>query len=170
MARLTTDRAAVPEHVEAQADQLLTVMASLRRSGRFLARQPVELSSLTSSQLDLMRTVLRRPGISVAEAADDLGLAPNTVSTLVRQLTGQRLLTRRVDPNDRRVARLALTPSMQRKVSEFRDRRIATLGAALSGLSAEERRNLESSIGVLERVAEGLRQQANDPSSVEESR
>src|SRR5580658_5612779 len=165
MTRSATVPATVAERVETQADLLLTVMSSLRRSGRFLAGQPVELSTLTSSQLDLMRTVLRRPGISVAEAADDLGLAANTVSTLVRQLTEQRLLTRRVDSNDRRVARLALTPSMQRKVSEFRDRRVAMLGAALSRLSADEQRNLEASIDVLERVAAGLREETDDPPS-----
>jgi DNA-binding MarR family transcriptional regulator len=138
------------------ADVLLTLMASIRRRGRLLARSPVELSTMTSSQLDLVRVVLRQPGVSINEAAEELRLAPNTVSTLVRQLTDEHLLIRRVDPDDRRVARLALTPSMQRKVAEFRDRRVAQLSVAISQLSRAEQRRLPEVLAMLEHVAELL--------------
>jgi DNA-binding MarR family transcriptional regulator len=140
----------------AQADQLLKAMASLRRNGRLLAGRPVELSSLTGSQLELVRLVRRRPGVSVAQAAEELRLAPNTVSTLVRQLTDSGLLLRRVDPADRRVARLALTAGMQRKVDAFLDRRIATLSAAIDQLPAGDRRRLADTLRVLEHLADGL--------------
>ncbi|HEY1635005.1 MAG TPA: winged helix-turn-helix transcriptional regulator, partial [Acidimicrobiales bacterium] len=69
------------------ADELLTNIASIRRAGRRQAGRPVELSSLTGAQLELLRLVRRRPGVSIADAAQELRLAPNTVSTLVRQLT-----------------------------------------------------------------------------------
>ena len=65
------------------ADELLGTMASIRRSGRLVASRPVELSALTGSQVDLVRLVRRRPGVSVTEAAAELRLAANTVSTLV---------------------------------------------------------------------------------------
>jgi len=132
------------EHYElvTRADELLSVMASIRRSGRLLAKRPIELSTLTSSQLDLIRVVLRRPGVSVTNAAEELRLAPNTVSTLVRQLTDEHLLTRRIDPQDRRVARLDLTPGMRRKVSAFQDRRVAMLVSAMEQMTASDRRCL----------------------------
>ena len=79
-------------------------MAAIRRSGRLVGRPP-ELSELTGAQLDLVRLVGRRPAVSVAQAAAELRLAANTVSTLVRQLTDAGLLLRRVDPVDRRIAR-----------------------------------------------------------------
>jgi DNA-binding MarR family transcriptional regulator len=137
-----------------EADRLLTLMASIRRSGRLLARSPVELSTLTSSQLDLVRLVLRHPELSINQAAEELRLAPNTVSTLVRQLTDERLLIRLVDPDDRRVARLVLTPSMQRKVAEFRDRRVALLSAAIGQLSRAEQRRMPEILVMLEHMAE----------------
>jgi DNA-binding MarR family transcriptional regulator len=142
-----------------QADQLLTVMASIRRSGRLLARRPVELSTLTGSQIDLVSLVRRRPGVSVAQAAEELQLAPNTVSTLVRQLTDERLLLRRVDPIDRRVARLELTAGMQRKVGAFLDRRLAMLGTAMNRLSTGDQRRLTDSLAALVRLAERLKEQ-----------
>ncbi len=144
----------------AHADQLLRSMASIRRSGRLLARRPAELATLTGSQLDLVRLVLRSPGVSVAEAAKELRLAPNTVSTLVRQLTDERLLVRRIDPLDRRVARLDLTPAMQQKVGAFHDRRVVMLVKAMGNLSAGDRRRLAQSVAVLEHVADLLHDEA----------
>jgi DNA-binding MarR family transcriptional regulator len=148
--------------LEARAEQLLAAMASIRRSGRLLARRPGELSGLTDSQLDLVRLVLRRPGVSVTQAAEDLSLAPNTVSTLVRQLTEQHVLVRAVDPDDRRVARLALTPRMARELEDFRDRRVAMLAAALAQCPPAERQLLDRAAEVLDRVAEDLRGQETD--------
>jgi DNA-binding MarR family transcriptional regulator len=143
----------------AQADQLLWAMASIRRSERVLARRPAELSTLTGSQLDLVRLVLRLPGVSVAQAAQELRLAPNTVSTLVRQLTDNRMLVRRIDPLDRRVARLDLTPAMQHKVAAFRDRRVSMLVDAIRQLSDREQRNLAESVALMEHLAEWLHEE-----------
>jgi DNA-binding MarR family transcriptional regulator len=151
-----------PHELAIHADELLAVMASIRRSGRLLAKRPVELSTLTGSQLDLVRLVLRRPGVSVTQAAEELRLAPNTVSTLVRQLTDEHLLTRRIDQQDRRVARLDLAPAMRRKVGAFRDRRVAMLVSAIVQMSASDRRRLADSVAVLEQLAGRLQEQESD--------
>ena len=74
----------------ALADGLISTMAAIRRSGRLLGRAPGELSELTGAQIDLVRLVRRRPGVSVAEAAAELRVAPNTVSTLVAAAHGRR--------------------------------------------------------------------------------
>jgi DNA-binding MarR family transcriptional regulator len=134
-------------------------MASLRRSGRLLARRPDEFATLTDAQVDLVSLVLHRPDVSVAQAAEALRLAPNTVSTLVRQLTDAQMLIRRVDQQDRRVARLELTTAMQRKVGAFRDRRVETLSSAIRGLSAADQQLLIASLAVLDRLAETLQRQ-----------
>ena len=148
-------RAVATAELSALADELLATMASIRRSGR-LAGRPLELSELTGAQLDLVRLVRRRPGISVAEAAAELRLAANTVSTLVRQLTDAGLLLRHADGVDRRIARLELTPEMQRKVDRFRDRRVALLAAAIAELRPAERRRLAETASLLRRLASRL--------------
>ena len=93
---------------EQAADELLRSLFSIRRTGRRIAGRPTEFASLTGAQLELVRLVRRRPGVSVAEAASELQLAPNTVSTLVRRLTETGIVVRTVDGVDRRVARLDL--------------------------------------------------------------
>jgi DNA-binding MarR family transcriptional regulator len=153
------DIASQPEELQHRADGLLTAMASIRRSGGHLARRPVELSNLTGSQLDLVRVILRRPGVSVNQAAEELRLAPNTVSTLVRQLTDQNMVLRRADPTDRRVARLNLTPTMVRKVAAFRDRRLGTIVAATTRLSMRDQRRLAYAVELLDHLAAELLEQ-----------
>jgi DNA-binding MarR family transcriptional regulator len=138
------------------ASALLSSFGSLRRSIRRSAARPEELAGLTEAQRELARLVRRRPGISVAEAARELRLAPNTVSTLVRQLAQSALLERTPDDADRRVARLSLAPPFAKTVGAWHDRRAVVLAEAIAGLSASDRRRLQELEPVLARLANAV--------------
>lgn len=138
------------------ADQLLATIGAIRRAGRRQSGRPDELSALSGAQLELVRLLRRRPGVSVAEAASELRLAANTVSTLVGELSEAGLLVRSVDRADRRVARLDLAPEMRRTVERWRDRRVDALAAAYERLSAAERRRLAAALPCLDRLAGAL--------------
>ncbi len=58
-----------------------------------------------------MRLLVRRPGLSVSEAAAELGLQASNLSSAVRSLVARGELERRADPADRRIVRLY--PTMQ---------------------------------------------------------
>jgi DNA-binding MarR family transcriptional regulator len=131
------------------ADELLAAMGAIRRSGRRRAGRPEELSQLTGSQLELVRLLRRRPGISVNQVAEELTLAPNTVSTLVRQLVDAGFVVRRCQEADRRVARLDLAEDLGRKMGAFRDRRMGLLVEAMRALPVHDQRKLRSTVGVL---------------------
>jgi DNA-binding MarR family transcriptional regulator len=131
------------------ADELLGAIGAIRRSGRRRAGRPEELSQLTGSQLELVRLLRRRPGISVNEVAEDLHLAPNTVSTLVRQLVDMGFVVRRSQTADRRVARLDLADDLGQKIGGFRDRRMAVLVEAMHVLSVADQRRLRTTVGVM---------------------
>jgi DNA-binding MarR family transcriptional regulator len=135
------------------ADDLLDAVSTLRRAIRRRSARPEALSALTGAQAELVRLLRRRPGTSIAEAAGELGLAANTVSTLVRQLADAGIVERSVDKADRRVARLDLRPSVRRTVEAWRDRRLEALDDALAGLSPAERSALEAAVPVLARLA-----------------
>ncbi len=143
----------------ALADRLLGALSLVRRNGRRLAARPVELAPLTGAQLELVRLVRRRPGTSVAEAAAELHLAANTVSTLVGQLVEEGLVERLTDATDRRVARLQLRPEIRRKVDAWRDRRMMKVADAISRLPAADRRSLLRAATVLERLAGELEEE-----------
>lgn len=138
------------------ADELLEAMARIRRANRRHGRRPVELSSLSSAQLEFVRFLRCHPGASVAEVAAELALAPNTVSTLVRQMVEAGFVTRDVDVRDRRVARLALAGDIARKVDAWRDRRAVSVASAIDNLAAQDVRRLSESVVVLALLADQL--------------
>ena len=148
--------ATAPEQTSIAADALLSTFARIRRAGRRHSGRPAELGSLTSAQLELLRLVRRMPGVSVADAARELGLAANTVSTLVRELSEAALLIRHVSDVDRRMARLELAVGIRERIDAWRDRRVVALTAAIDGLGAADRERLLDAVPVLEHVAEQL--------------
>ena len=78
----------------ATASALLNAIGIVRRTVRRAARRPGEQEPLPPAQSELLRLAADRPGITVADAAQELRLAPNTVSTLVGRLTAAGLLDR----------------------------------------------------------------------------
>src|SRR6516162_841147 len=89
--------------------EVFDVVGRFRRQLRRSTGRGFDTAGLTQSQAELLRLVGRQPGISVREAANELGLVPNTASTLVSKLAADGLLIRSVDADDRRVGRLRLT-------------------------------------------------------------
>jgi DNA-binding MarR family transcriptional regulator len=158
MQRMThSERSARNEDDAGLADALFAAIGVLRRQVRREAGRPWQLESLTGSQRELVRLVRHQPGISVAQAAAELGLAANSVSTLVGQLTEAGMLRRAADPGDRRVARLTLTRAAQHHLEAWRDLRTARAAAALGELSADERATLTRALPVLDKVSDSLR-------------
>jgi DNA-binding MarR family transcriptional regulator len=138
------------------AEELLETLGSLRRQVRRVAGRPWPVGDLSGSQIELVRLVRREPGIPVSDAAERLGLAPNTVSTLVRQLTEAALLSRQPDPRDRRVARLRVTAAARRRIEGWRDQRAVLAAGALGRLSLADRRALHDAIPALGRLVATL--------------
>jgi DNA-binding MarR family transcriptional regulator len=128
---------------------LFSVVGRFRRQLRRSTGSGFDTTGLTQSQAELLRLVGRQPGISVREAAMELGLVPNTASTLVTKLASDGLLIRTVDADDRRVGRLRLTAPAQRIADESRTARRAALSAVLEDLEPAQLDSLERGLQVL---------------------
>jgi DNA-binding MarR family transcriptional regulator len=138
--------------VETRTDliaELFNVVGRFRRQLRRSTGSGFDATGVTQSQGELLRLVGRQPGISVREAAAELGLAPNTASTLVSKLATDGLLIRTVDPDDRRVGRLRLTETAQHIADETRAARRAALAAVLDELDPRQLDSLERGLEVL---------------------
>lgn len=129
--------------------QLFNVVGRFRRQLRRSTGRGFDAAGLTQSQAEMLRLVGRQPGISVREAASELGLVPNTASTLVSKLATDGLLIRTVDADDRRVGRLRLTEPAQRIADESRAARRAALSTVLDELDTSQLDSLERGLEVL---------------------
>ena len=137
------------------AGEVADTVGRVRRAIRH--RMRLELgASLPEAQLELMRLVRLEPGLRVQDAAAGLGVASNTVSTLVKQLAAAGMLERRADRADGRVTRLFLTRAARARWALRRDRREGVVRAALGQLTAAERAAIASALPALNRLVQVL--------------
>ncbi len=145
--------------METRADLVTELFAGVGRFRRQVLRatgRGLDTAGLTEAQAELLRLVGRRPGISIREAAAELGLVPNTASTLVSKLAADGLLIRSVDPDDRRVGRLRLTDSAQRIADASRAARRAALSEVLDELDDSQLDALTRGLQVMAEVTDKL--------------
>jgi DNA-binding MarR family transcriptional regulator len=140
---------------DAAAD-LFAAISVIRRTARRAARQAWTQQPLPPAQSELLRLAAARPQITVADAAQELRLAPNTVSTLVGRLTDAGLLSRERGPRDARTAQLAVTDKATARIAEFRDLRAELAGRAIARLTAQDQQALAAAVPALRRLAEQM--------------
>jgi DNA-binding MarR family transcriptional regulator len=140
----------------AAARDLLAAISLVRRTSRRAVRQAWHAEPLLPAQSELLQLTARRPGISVADAAHELQLAPNTVSTLIGRLTAAGLLRRTRSASDGRTALLTATEQGRSRLAAYRDLRAELAGQALARLSAGDRRALAAAVPALLRLAEEM--------------
>jgi DNA-binding MarR family transcriptional regulator len=138
------------------AAEVLAAISAIRRVARRAARAAWHQEPLPPALSELLRLAVARPGISVAEAAHELRLAPNTVSTLVGRLDEAGLLERTRAVSDGRSVRLGVTDKGMRRIAEFRDLRAELAGRALDRLTAADRQTLADAVPALLRFAAQL--------------
>jgi DNA-binding MarR family transcriptional regulator len=138
--------------------ELFDVVGRFRRQLRRSTGRGFDATGLTQSQSELLRLVGSQPGISVREAATELGLVSNTASTLVSKLVADGLLIRSVDADDRRIGRLRLTEPAQRIADESRAARRATLAAVLDELEPDQVEHLANGLAVLSEMTRMLQE------------
>lgn len=149
----------MPARVDLTADLATDLFHTVGRFRRQLRRTAGgSFAGVTQSQAELLRLVGRQPGISVREAAEELGLAANTASTLVSKLTADNLLVRSTDPGDRRIGRLQLTEPAQQLADQTRAARRAALGAVLNQLDDEQIDDLTKGLNVLAEMTRMLQE------------
>jgi DNA-binding MarR family transcriptional regulator len=140
----------------ALAAELLTAISAIRRIARRAARLAWQDEPLPPAQSELLRLAAARPGLSVADAAHELRLAPNTVSTLVGRLTAAGLLERTRAVSDGRSVRLSVTEAASRRIAGWRDLRAELAARALDQLPSTDRETLAAALPALQRFAAQL--------------
>jgi DNA-binding MarR family transcriptional regulator len=111
---------------------------------------------LPQSEIEVMRLLVRRPGLGVNDVARELGMHSSNVSATIRTLVSRGLLERQRDPADGRGAKLlptahAIAMRTRREVSWGRE-----LQAALDAISPADAGALLEAVTSLRALAERL--------------
>jgi DNA-binding MarR family transcriptional regulator len=97
---------------------------------------------LSETNLGALRLVQRHGPIAVSEVARRLEVDLSNASRQLRALEDQGLVPRRVDPDDRRVARVAVTAAGRRVLDRARAVALNDYAVALDDWSARDRAQL----------------------------
>jgi DNA-binding MarR family transcriptional regulator len=143
------------------AAEVFRVVGRFRRQLRRSVGRGFDSARLTESQSELLWLVGRKPGISVSAAAAELGLVPNTASTLVTKLVSGGLLTRKIGATDRRVGELALAEPTQQIVDASRAARRALLSEVLDELDSDQIESLAKGLEVLDTITRLLQERSS---------
>ena len=140
------------------AAEVFRIVGRFRRQLRRSVGRGFDSARLSESQSELLWLVGRSPGISVSAAAAELGLVPNTASTLVSKLVAGGFLTRSVGATDRRVGELALAAPTQQTVDASRAARRALLSEVLAELDDDQIESLAKGLEVLDTMTRLLQE------------
>ena len=144
------------------ADELADALLGVQRLIRRRLRSGTKVPRLRGAEVELLRLVVDRPGIGISEAARELYLAGNSVSTLVNQLVKDGYLIRGTDPADRRAARLLPTPAAEARLRDWRERRTALVRRQVARLDDADREALRAALPALRKLARNLREEAEE--------
>jgi DNA-binding MarR family transcriptional regulator len=145
---VTTEPGSGAEDLEALSSRL---RFSVARLARLLRHQDGGTLGATASSA--LATVSRVGAPTLGELAASEHVAAPTITKVVGKLEDAGLVRREVDPSDRRVSRVLLTPEGQRHLEENRSRRTAWLVGQLRGLPADDVARLAAAVDVLEALA-----------------
>jgi DNA-binding MarR family transcriptional regulator len=120
------------------------------------AEQDPGLDSLPRSELEIMRLLVRRPGLSVGQVARELGLQRTNASTGVRALVRRGLLDSERAAADGRITHLTPTELAIRNRDLREDAWTAALGERLRPLPEQERERILACAGPLQALAAAL--------------
>lgn len=133
--------------------ELARVLARISRGLRYRTRAARAGLDVTHSESELLRLIRRRPALRVHEAAVELGIASNSVSTLVKGLTRAGLVQRTSHPLDGRAACLHLTPLAEQWLVQVGNAREEVIDRALAALNEADRAALSAATAALGQFA-----------------
>ncbi len=132
------------------------IVTRLRRVLRASVRSDYPWEQLPMAQIEILQRLAEEPGLRISELATRHRLAINTVGNVIQQMVVAGLVTRQTDPRDRRAVTVQLTDSGRAQLAGWLAVNGRRLDAAMSELSAADRRVIAGSLPSLTRLVETL--------------
>jgi DNA-binding MarR family transcriptional regulator len=149
--------------IQLDPEQLSRVRRAVSRLGRRMRQESG--GGVTPSQLSVLVSIDKHQAgpITLGELATAEHISAPAVSRTVRGLEEEGLVLREGVEDDRRVARISLTPRARRLLQSIRGQQNAWLAARIAELTPRQVSDLEKGIAAIERIiADGDVSEAGD--------
>jgi len=127
---------------------LIVLLYDVARQMRAYADQVAQAHGLTRAQMVILARLEKQPDVSQSDLAAAAEVAPMTIARLIDRLETLGLVERCIDPRDRRVWRLRLTPAATPLLLEIERFRAKLRSVMIAGIDP----------AVLSAMTTGLRQ------------
>ena len=127
--------------------EFVFVLNDVARLFKTYADQRVSELGMTRAQWAVLSRLERCEGVSQAELATALDLAPISLARLIDKLCDQELVERRSDETDRRAYRLYLAPGAEPVLKRLTALSRDVLGVCLAGVSLDELALMTAKLG-----------------------
>jgi DNA-binding MarR family transcriptional regulator len=126
---------------------------ALMRLARLLREHADPATGLSQGAISALSTISRTGPLTLGRLAELERVQPPSITRIVAQLEERHLVVREIDPDDRRVARVQVTPAAADVLAELRTKRNEYLAARIEELTPEEVAALRVALPALERIA-----------------
>ncbi|MEE4024050.1 MarR family transcriptional regulator [Gordonia sp. PKS22-38] len=144
------------------AQRLSVALLPMARLIRTAVRAAPPLPVVPYAQVEVLRVVQDRPGISVGGVAEMLQLAPNTVSTLVKALVSAGLVDQQAVAGRGRTTTLSLTRKAEEMIEIWDRRRAEILGDVLDSMSPAAVQQISDALPHLLELQQALEEKIAD--------
>jgi len=110
--------------------------------------------NLTVAQLKCLVLIASERSTNSKRLAEALGVTPANITSIADRLVEQGLVSRRENPEDRRMLLIELTEKGDNLLRNLRERGMSRLSEVLSLMAPEDLKALERGLSALVRVAE----------------
>ncbi len=149
-----------------EKDTLINAVIKLHRRVNQALRQTNQDAwmqlSLTVPQVKSLFFITNHGSTNFKNLATALKVTPSNLTGVIDRLVEQGLVSRKENPEDRRMMLLKATSKGEELVSDLRERRISHLSQALTELSPEELNTIVRGLTLLARVTEAQAREAKE--------
>lgn len=134
--------------IDPKTVRLMDELGYVARSIFHMREQSIDEAGLSFAQYQVLMHLffaeqMGEPGeLNPSEISDRQGVSRNTMSAFIRNLEDERLVERRLDPDDRRRFNISLTENGRSLVSQYMHDHLDTVGHCFSALAPDEQATL----------------------------
>jgi DNA-binding MarR family transcriptional regulator len=139
-----------------EARDLTDAVTRLRRALRTGVRADIAWEALPMAQVEILQSLAEASPARVNDLAERLHLAQSTVSGLIGQMMAASLVSRDVDPDDRRAAVVTLAPAGRAQLAAWERANLRWIEGALGRLDPADRAAISRAVPALRRLTSAL--------------
>ena len=118
--------------------EILEAMVLMRRDIVSRRKIPPGDRAMSRGQGIVLAIAGNQDRLSIKDVAERMDISGSVATQLIDSSVKEGLLTREVDPNDRRIMRISLTDEGKSRLQKFREARVKAMSKVLSSLDEQE--------------------------------